>query len=190
MEDQAEYGRKFNYDAVEKAARDLLVAVGEDPNRAGLLETPRRYAQFWREFIEYNPGNHETTFESVEVDQMVVIKGMRVWSLCEHHLLPFFCDVSIAYLTSKKVLGLSKFGRIAQKHAHKLQLQEKLVNDIALDILRLAETPNVAVVAKGEHLCMTMRGIKMPSQMISSALYGAFREGTAVRAEFMSLVNA
>lgn len=179
----------FDYEQVKAIGKALLLAIGEDPERPGLLDTPRRFADAWREFVQYDPGNHETTFESISVDQMVVVKKMRVWSYCEHHLLPFYCDVSIAYITQDKVLGLSKFGRIAQKYAHKLQLQERLVSEIAQDVIALAGTPDVAVLAQGEHLCMTMRGIKMPSVMVSSSMNGKFRTLPEARAEFLELVK-
>lgn len=176
----------FDYEQVKTLTRQLLVALGEDPERAGLLDTPRRVADYWREFLQYDPGNHDTMFESVTADQMVVVSGMRVWSACEHHLLPFWCDVTVGYITPTKVLGLSKFGRIAQKHAHQLQLQERLVEDIACDLRHIIQSDNVAVLAQGEHLCMTMRGIRMPAVMTSSALHGCFKQ-TEVRAEFMAL---
>lgn len=180
----------FSYDKVKHIGRELLIALGENPDREGLLDTPRRFADMWQEFIEFNPGKIETVFESVQVNQMVVISGMRVWSLCEHHLLPFFCDVSIGYIADKKILGLSKFGRIAQLHAHKLQLQERLITDIADECKKILSTDNVAVLGRGEHLCMTMRGVKMPSLMTSSCLNGEFINDPIVRSEFLSLVLA
>jgi len=112
----------------------------------------------------------------------------KVWSMCEHHMLPFWCDVSIAYIADEKVLGLSKFARIAHKHAHKLTLQEQLVSDIANHVKIILGTDDVAVMAKGEHLCMTMRGIKTPHRMISSALSGKFHKAEQ-RAEFLRLVD-
>lgn len=172
---------------VELAVRQLLEAVGENPDREGLRDTPARYARWWREFMDYDAGTTDTAFTSVSDDQMVIVKGMRVWSLCEHHLLPFWCDVTVGYISKSKVLGLSKFARIAHRHAHRLQVQERLVSDIAADIMRIAETDNVAVVTEGEHLCMSIRGIKTPSRMVSSALHGAFRNQREVREEFLVL---
>jgi GTP cyclohydrolase IA len=173
---------------IEDLVRQLLVAIGENPDREGLKRTPARVARFWAEFINYQDTNHATTFESVTVNQMVVVTGMRVWSLCEHHLLPFFCDVSIGYITNDKVLGLSKFARIAKMHAHRLQVQERLVDEIAKNVISVAGTEHVAVIAKGEHLCMTMRGIETPATMISSSINGSFKQ-PEVRAEFLSLVE-
>lgn len=171
--------------------RDLLVALGEDPDRPGLVDTPRRFASMWREFIEYDPGKTETAFDCVtsgDVDQMVVVAGMRVWSMCEHHLLPFWCDVSIGYIARGQVLGLSKFARIAHQFAHRLQLQEQLGAQIAAEVTRVTGSPDVGVILSGEHTCMTMRGIRTPGLMRSSTLCGVFRSA-AVRAEFLTLAG-
>lgn len=176
-------------DAVARAARDLLVAIGEDPDREGLRDTPARYARWWAEFIDHDAGRTDTAFESVTVDQMVAVSGIRVWSLCEHHLLPFWCDVSVGYITRDRVLGLSKFARIARAHAHRLQLQERLTAGIADDIQRLTGSPDVAVAAAGEHLCMTARGVRTAGLMHSSALRGRFRDDVSARAEFFALTS-
>ncbi len=181
--------RPVDFHAALDAVRDLLQALGEDPDREGLQDTPRRVAAMWQEFIDYDPGRLDTAFAAQRTDQMVVVSGMRVWSMCEHHLLPFWCDVSIGYLARAKVLGLSKMGRIAHKHAHQLQLQERLVDGIATELQEVLGHEDVAVVATGEHLCMTMRGIATPHRMTSSSIHGAFRE-VAARAEFFSLVAA
>lgn len=179
----------FDYQKVLQIGRELLVAIGENPEREGLQDTPRRFALAWREFMEYDPGNHETVFDAVQLDQMVIIKDMKVWSLCEHHLLPFWCNLSIAYIAKNKILGLSKFGRIAQKYAHRLQVQERLVEQVAQEVKRITESDNVAVIGRGEHLCMTMRGVEMSAEMISSALYGVFRENPEARNEFLQLIK-
>jgi len=174
---------------VERLYRDLLKTIGEDPQREGLIETPRRAAAAWLEFMRYKETNADSTFEVVEADQMVVVQDIRVWSLCEHHLLPFWCDLSIGVLTGSKVLGLSKFARIAHKHAHKLQIQERLVADIATDISAVTGTPDVAVFAKGVHTCAAMRGIKTPLTMKTSVMRGAFRTDLSTRAEFLKVVS-
>lgn len=179
----------MNLNRIEQLTKELLIELGEDPNREGLQGTPHRVANWWSEFINYTPGNTETTFESIETDQMVVVSGLRVWSLCEHHLLPFWCDISIGYITSQKVLGLSKFARIAHQAAHRLQIQERLTQQIADEVERLADTESVAVLAKGQHLCMTMRGIKTPGYMTSSVMRGFFRTKPEVRAEFLEMVK-
>ncbi len=174
---------------LENLCKVLLLATEEDPTREGLLETPRRWAQWWTEFMYYDPGRIETVFEHVQVDQMVVVKGIPVWSLCEHHLLPFSSEISIGYITSGKVLGLSKVARIANLYAHRLQVQERLVSQIADSISALTLSPDVAVYAEGEHLCMLMRGIKSPGVMATSVMRGCFREEPSSRMEFLSIIK-
>jgi GTP cyclohydrolase IA len=181
--------KRVDYPRLLALGRELLIAIGEDPERDGLRETPRRWADAWREFIEYDPGTTETTFASVASDQLVCVSGMRVASLCEHHLLPFWCDVSIGYIPNDKVLGLSKFARIAQQFAHRLQLQERLGEQIADEISRITGTQNVAVVLKGEHYCMAARGIRMPGRMTSSVMRGVFRTESQTRMEFLRLIE-
>ena len=181
--------KKVDHARIKALVTELLEALGEDPTREGLVETPRRIANFWREFIEYEPGKLDTTFSAITHNQMVVVTGMRVWSMCEHHMLPFWCDISIGYIADEKVLGLSKFARIAHKHAHKLTLQEQLVSDISDELVQILGTEDVAVMAKGEHLCMTMRGIRTPHRMISSALNGQFHNSEQ-RTEFLRLVDS
>ncbi len=180
---------KVDYPRLLELGRELLIAIGEDPDREGLLETPRRWADSWREFIEYDPGQTETCFESISADQMVAVSGLRIASFCEHHLLPFWCDVAIGYITGSKVLGLSKFARIAHQFAHQLQLQERLGQQIADEVSRITGTENVAVVLKGEHLCMTTRGIRTPGTMTSSVMRGVFRAESETRMEFLRLIS-
>lgn len=175
---------------VESAVLELLNAIGEDAEREGLVETPKRVAKFWAEFIDYSPGKVDTAFTAVaNTDQMVTVSGMRVWSLCEHHLMPFWADVSISYIPKKKVLGLSKLARIAHNHAHKLQIQERLAEQIAADVARHAETDDVAVLVRGQHLCMIMRGIKTEGTMTTTVVKGVFREDSSARAEFLAAVK-
>jgi GTP cyclohydrolase I len=174
---------------LERICRELLEAIGEDPDREGLRDTPRRFAAAWAEFVDYDPGRTGTVFESVSADQMVVISHIPVWSKCEHHLEPFSAEVSIGYVTEAQVLGLSKFARIVQYHAHRLQLQERLCQDVADHVMELAGTENVAVLATGLHLCMAARGIRSAGQMTTSVMRGVFRTKPEARAEFMALVN-
>jgi GTP cyclohydrolase IA len=184
-----EQPKKVDYPRLLDLGRELLVAIGEDPDREGLRDTPRRWADTWREFIEYEPGSTETTFSSVSADQMVCVSGMRVWSMCEHHMLPFWCDVSVGYITHDRVLGLSKFARIAHKFAHQLQLQERLGQQIADEVERITCSQDVAVVLKGEHLCMSSRGIRTPGLMTSSVMRGVFRAESETRSEFLGLIS-
>jgi GTP cyclohydrolase IA len=181
--------KSVDHARLKNAALEILTAIGEDVGRDGLKDTPRRFADAWREFIEYDPGRVNTSFTTVESDQMVVVSGMEVWSLCEHHLLPFRCKVAVAYIPDGKLLGLSKLGRIAQEAAHRLQVQERLVAQIAGRIKELAETDDVAVFAEGEHLCMTMRGVRTPATMATSVIWGRFRSSPEARSEFLGLVR-
>jgi GTP cyclohydrolase I len=169
------------------AAELILKAVDPDPTREGLRDTPTRFANAWMEFIEYKPGKIATAFSDASTDQMVVVRDMRVWTYCEHHLLPFWCDITIAYIPCGKVLGLSKFARIAQLYAHRLQIQERLVQQIADEVQRLTGTTSVAVLGKGQHLCMLSRGIRSDGIMTTSVMRGSFRESPATRAEFFHL---
>lgn len=175
--------------AIEQAIRQILRAIGEDEQREGLKDTPGRVARFWQEFINYDPGNVDVAFESVTTDQMVVVSGVKVWSICEHHLLPFQCAIAIGYIARDKVLGLSKFARIAHQMAHRLQIQERLVHVIADEVERLTESPDVAVVADGEHLCMSIRGIRTPATMTTSVMRGVFFSSPEARAEFLRLAK-
>lgn len=175
--------------AIEAACRAILIAIGEDPDREGLRDTPARYARFWNEFSDHDPGNYETVFDMVNSDQLVAVSGIKVWSLCEHHLLPFHCTIAIGYIPDGKMLGLSKFARIAIRHAHKLQVQERLVTEIATDIRTITGSKDIAVIGSGEHLCMTMRGIQCPAMMHSSVMWGRFRESGKAREEFLRLTR-
>lgn len=187
--DHPSVGPKVDHARLLEIGRELLVALGEDPEREGLQGTPRRWADWWREFIEYDPGNTETTFSSTATDQLVCVSGMRVFSLCEHHLLPMWCDVAIGYIPTDRVLGLSKFARIAHQFAHQLQIQERMGQQIADEICHITGTSHVAVVLKGEHLCMSARGIRTPGVMTSSVLRGSFRSDYNLRMEFMQMIK-
>src|SRR5579863_3378711 len=179
---------KVSVKRLERIGRNLLLAIGEDPTREGLRMTPNRFARWWKEFIDYGPCTIETTFafESFRTDQMVVCAGVPVFSLCEHHLLPFKCEISMAYIATEHVLGLSKFARIAHKYSHRLQVQERLVHQIADEITAITDARDVAVLARGEHLCMQMRGIKSDGLMSTSVMRGLFRS-TDAREEFLTL---
>ena len=175
-------------DPLEDIARKLLIEIGEDPDRDGLKETPARFARWWREFSSYEAGNVDTMFPLRTQGQIVLIQDIKVWSLCEHHLLPFSCSVTIAYRPHGDVLGLSKFARITQRHAHRLQVQERLVRDIADEITKVTGSSDVAVIATGEHLCMSMRGIRTPAAMTSSVFSGIFEEYGPARQELVATV--
>ena len=177
-----------DFEKLVAIGRELLIAIGENPDRNGLEETPERYAKWWREFMDYDAGKIATAFQIDNNDEIVAVTGMEVWSLCEHHLLPFKATVSIGYIPNDKVLGLSKFARIAHKHAHRPQVQERLVQDIANEVAQVTGSDDVAVVADGEHSCMVMRGIKTSGSMRTSVMRGAFRENSDARQEFLNLI--
>ncbi|MFH8408776.1 GTP cyclohydrolase I [Streptomyces sp. NPDC018019] len=140
--------------------------------------------------MEFDAGKVDTLFDSSTLGQTVMVSGMTVWSLCEHLLLPFSCDLTVAYRSGGTLLGLSKFARIAHKHAPRLQVQECLVVDIADEIAAITGTDDLAVVGRGEHLCMTMRGIRTPSTMSSSIFLGVFEQSERARAELFAQLGA
>ena len=185
----------------EGLIRSLLDYIGEDPNRPGLLGTPDRIIRMWREiFRGYNPAQHPkiTTFENgvdgLTYDNMVVDTG-NFYSMCEHHMMPFFGKYVFAYIPNPKgrILGISKIGRVVDYHSARLQVQERLVADIVEDITKALgeDYPplGVALMMQGEHLCKTMRGVKKPGKMSACRLEGIFREEPAARAEFMAVAN-
>lgn len=173
--------------AIAAALLDEIVPGWESSPH--MIDTPGRYARWWREFIDYDSGNEITVFPVERVDQIVAVRGIQVWSLCAHHLLPFSATVDIGYVADENVLGLSKFARIAHGQAHRPTSQEELVARIADRITEVTGAASVAVRATGEHLCMTMRGIKSPAQMTTSVTRGAFRDSPEVRAEWFSLLR-
>ena len=174
----------MNKTLLEGICRELLEEIGEDPDREGLRGTPARWARWWMDFIEYDPGNTDTVFEQISADQLVIVRGLRVWSLCEHHLLPFWTDLSIGYVPAGRVLGLSKLARIAQEAAHRLQVQERMVRQIADRVSAATGSADVAVTGTGQHLCMIMRGVRMSGEYVTSDLRGVFRDDARTRAEF------
>ncbi|MDR9439940.1 MAG: GTP cyclohydrolase I FolE [Halomonas sp.] len=174
--------------------RRIIHELGEDPDREGLRDTPKRAAKAMQ-FL--NRGYTESLEEIVngavfesETDEMVLVKDIELYSMCEHHLLPFIGKCHIAYLPSGKVLGLSKFARIVDMYARRMQIQENLTRQIAEAVQQVTEARGVAVVIEARHLCMMMRGVeKQNSSMTSSVMLGAFREKQSTRQEFLTLVN-
>lgn len=174
--------------------RRIIHELGEDPDREGLRDTPKRAAKAMQ-FLNhgYTQSLEEivngAVFES-ETDEMVLVKDIELYSMCEHHLLPFIGKCHIAYLPSGRVLGLSKFARIVDMYARRMQIQENLTRQIAEAVLQVTEARGVAVVIEARHLCMMMRGVeKQNSSMTSSVMLGAFREKQSTRHEFLTLVN-
>ncbi|MEQ6917156.1 GTP cyclohydrolase I FolE [Halomonas aquatica] len=174
--------------------RQIIHELGEDPDREGLRDTPKRAAQAMQ-FLNrgYTQSLEEiingAVFES-ETDEMVLVKDIELYSMCEHHLLPFIGKCHIAYLPSGKVLGLSKFARIVEMYARRMQIQENLTRQIAEAVQQVTQARGVAVVIEARHLCMMMRGVeKQNSSMTSSVMLGAFREKPSTRQEFLTLVS-
>lgn len=185
----ATQGSLADHATLARIGRELLVALGLDPTHPAIVETPQRFARLWHDFMSPSLDGLVTTFTSDAIDQMVVVRDIRVWSMCEHHLLPFWCDVTIGVITTNTILGLSKFARIATACAHQPQTQERLVQSIATAMQQAAETPHVAVLANGEHLCMAMRGARSDAQMATSVTHGLFREDARARQEFLHLAQ-
>ena len=174
---------------VKTHIRGLLIALGEDYESERLRDTPARVARWWVEHLVDEPFE-ATTFEPARKNQLIAVAGVRVWSLCEHHLLPFYCDLAIGYVCKDKMIGLSKLARIARLHAHGLQVQERLVAEIADNVRAVVETDDVAVVGSGMHLCAVMRGVKADGMvMTTSNLSGCFLTEAPARQEFFSILD-
>ena len=170
-----------------RLGRDLLDTLGYDVSSPALRETPRRWAAWWTEFLNQDAGRTNVTFDVVTEGQLVVVAGMHVWSVCEHHLLPFEVTVSVGYVPVGRVLGLSKFARLAQRAAHKLQIQERLIEEISIQAQQLVQTEDAAVLGIGRHLCMEARGPKTRATTTSFATSGTFARRAALRRDFLQL---
>jgi GTP cyclohydrolase IA len=179
---------------LEANVREMLALLGENPERDGLQNTPSRVARSWAFLtsgyaIDPKEVVGDALFEA-EYDEMVVVRDVEVYSLCEHHLLPFFGRVHIAYLPSDKIVGLSKLARLAEVYARRLQVQERLTTEIATAINDILEPRGVGVVMEARHLCMMMRGVeKQESAAVTSCMLGRFRTDARTRGEFLSLIG-
>ena len=179
---------------IERAVREILLAIGEDPNRAGLVETPKRVANMYEEIfagLHDDPRRHLKLFDEGNNDEMVVVRDIPMYSMCEHHLLPFIGKAHIAYIPSDgRVIGLSKLARIVDSFSKKPQLQERLTSQIADFLDKELSPQGVAVVIEAEHLCMTMRGARAAgAKTQTSALRGSMRKDAKTRAEAMALLR-
>jgi GTP cyclohydrolase I len=178
---------------IEKAVAEILAAVGEDPRREGLKQTPTRVAKMYSELLagmHKDPKEHLRSVFSESYDEIVLLRDIPFYSICEHHLMPFMGSAHVAYLPKGKVLGVSKLARIVDDFARRLQTQERLTYQIADFIMDSLKPQGAAVVIEASHSCMTIRGIKKPgSVMVTSALRGIFRKDPKSRSELLSLIH-
>ncbi|MCI8728978.1 MAG: GTP cyclohydrolase I FolE [Clostridia bacterium] len=177
----------------EDAVRQLLEAIGEDVTREGLVETPKRVAKMYSEILEgkdEDASEHLSKVFDVKSSDMVIEKDITFYSMCEHHLLPFFGKAHIAYIPSDKVVGLSKLARAVEVYARRLQLQEQMTNEIADAIEECLDAKGVLVVVEAEHTCMTMRGVKKPgSKTVTYAARGEFKENQRLFSDTIALMR-
>ncbi len=177
---------------IRDAVREILIAVGEDPDREGLVETPDRVARMYAEVfsgLRQDPRVHLTKLFTQKYDELVLIKDIRFESFCEHHLLPFVGKAHVAYIPNGKVVGLSKIPRVVDVLARRPQMQERLTEELADLLMRELDAKGVAVVLEASHSCMTLRGVRKPeSSFVTSALRGAFKDRPTSRAEVLSLI--
>jgi GTP cyclohydrolase I len=185
--------KKIDEARIEKAVREILSAVGEDLNREGLKDTPARVARMYGELLagmHDDPNTHISRVFNENYDEIVLLRDIPFYSICEHHLMPFIGSAHVAYLPSGKILGVSKLARIVDCFARRLQTQERLTYQIADCLMSNLKPQGVAVVLEAAHSCMTIRGIKKPgSVMVTSAVRGLFRKDPRSRNEIMSLIH-
>lgn len=180
---------------IENTIKEMIRYLGENPDREGLLDTPKRVIKSWDRLY----GGYKLKAEDIlktsfteygEYDEMVLLKNIDFFSTCEHHMLPFLGKAHVAYIPQKKVVGISKLARLVEMHSRRLQIQERMTSDIANDIMRIVEPLGVAVLIEGQHYCIKARGIeKINSIMSTSALLGVFKTDNSARQEFLTLVN-
>jgi len=179
---------------IELLTKDLLVEIGEDPNREGLLRTPHRVAKAWDFIVRGYDQNLEEVLNNAifedKCSEMVVVRDIEFYSMCEHHMLPFFGKAHVAYIPQGKVIGLSKIPRILDLYSRRLQIQERITHQVAEALNELLDPAGVAVVLEGRHLCMAMRGVeKQNSFATTSAMLGEFHDEAETRAEFLSIIG-
>ena len=185
---------KVNRAQIEEAVRLILEAIGEDPNREGLIDTPKRVAKMYEEVfsgIDQDPKEYFKTVFGEDHEELVLVKDIPFYSMCEHHLVPFFGKAHVAYIPRNgKVTGLSKLARAVEAVSRRPQLQERITSTIADSIRDTLEPYGVMVVIEAEHMCMTMRGVKKPgSKTVTSAVRGTFLQDSTARAEVLSLIK-
>jgi len=177
---------------IENAVREILLAVGEDPNREGLRETPRRVARMYAEMfsgLRKDPRTYLQKFFTEKYDEMVLVRDIAFDSMCEHHMLPFSGVAHIGYIPNGKVVGLSKLARVVEVVSHRPQVQERMTEDLANLLIDELDVKGVAVVIEATHSCMTIRGVRKPGSVcVTSAMKGVFRSSLSSRAEVMNLI--
>jgi len=187
-------GVNVDYDAARQSIFDLIKAVGEDPEREGLRNTPDRVARMYAELLSGYTSEPSKIINgalfNINYDEMVIVRDIEFYSLCEHHMLPFIGRAHVAYLPAGKIIGLSKIPRIVDMYARRLQVQERMTRQIADFISNLLKPQGVAVVVEALHLCSMMRGVKKhDARMTTSAMHGAFRANLATRQEFLDNIS-
>lgn len=176
-------------DRAQAAAKELLAALGEDVDREGLLDTPKRVAKFYNQFLTPTEFNF-TAFDSEGYDEMIVQRDIPFFSLCEHHLAPFFGYAHVAYIPNKKIVGLSKLARTVELYSHRLQNQERITNQVAQRLVTELDPAGVAVSLTARHFCMEMRGVKTHDvHTTTTKLIGAFKDEHETRAEFFNSIK-
>jgi GTP cyclohydrolase IA len=185
---------KVNHTQIEDAVRLILEAVGENPNREGLLDTPQRVARMYEEVfagLDQDPEEYFETIFGEDHEELVLVKDIPFYSMCEHHLVPFYGKAHVAYIPKDgKVTGLSKLARAVEAVAKRPQLQERITSTIANAIMNKLEPHGVMVIVEAEHMCMTMRGVKKPgSKTVTSAVRGTLAEDASARAEILALIK-
>ena len=179
---------------IERAVHEIIEALGEDPRREGLIETPARVARMYAELfggLAIDPADFLRVGFEAEHDEMVILRDIPFYSVCEHHFMPFHGTAAVGYIPAGRVVGISKLARLVDGYARRPQLQERLTSQVADALMDTLRPDGVAVVIEAEHLCMTQRGIKKPgSRMITSATRGTFRQNEVTRSEFLSLVRS
>ena len=183
-----------NYDKLESLTSELLQLIGEDINRDGLIKTPMRVAKAWDYFSQGYRTNIDDVINNAifteNCKDMIVVRDIEFFSLCEHHMIPFFGRAHVGYLPDGKIIGLSKIPRIVDMFSRRLQVQERLTDEIANTIQKILNPIGVAVVMEGRHLCMQMRGVEKQNSLAStSAMLGQFRKSAETRAEFLSIIS-
>jgi GTP cyclohydrolase I len=193
IHDPSRLASPVDLDRIERALREIIEAIGEDPSREGLLDTPGRVARMYAELFEglrTDPTEYLKVGFEAGHDEMVILRDIPFYSVCEHHFMPFHGRAAVGYIPDGRVVGLSKLARLVEGYARRPQLQERLTSQVADALMDTLEPDGVAVVIEAEHLCMTQRGVKKPgARMITSATRGTFRKNEVTRAEFLSLVR-